>query len=63
MLANELNQPLGGIVNTASAGPTFTAKWRTDVPMFDELFEDIVADAAFLLHHRANAALDLACPT
>ena len=43
-LAHELNQPLSGIVNTASAGRRFIAKGRAEVPMLDELFEDIVAD-------------------
>ena len=43
-LAHELNQPLTGIVNNASAGRRFIAKRRADLPKLDELFEAIVAD-------------------
>jgi PAS domain S-box-containing protein len=43
-LAHELNQPLTGIVNNASAGRRFIAKGRADLPKLDSLFEAIVAD-------------------
>jgi two-component system, LuxR family, sensor kinase FixL len=43
-LAHELNQPLTGIVNNASAGRRFIAKGRADPPKLDSLFESIVAD-------------------
>ena len=43
-LAHELNQPLTGIVNNASAGRRFIAKGRADLPKLDGLFEAIVAD-------------------
>jgi two-component system, LuxR family, sensor kinase FixL len=43
-LAHELNQPLTGIVNNASAGRRFIAKRRADFPKLDSLFEAIVAD-------------------
>ncbi len=43
-LAHELNQPLTGIVNNASAGRRFIAKGRADLPKLDDLFESIVAD-------------------
>jgi PAS domain S-box-containing protein len=43
-LAHELNQPLTGIVNNASAGRRFIAKGHADLPKLDGLFEAIVAD-------------------
>jgi two-component system sensor kinase FixL len=43
-LAHELNQPLTGIVNNASAGRRFIAKGRADLPKLDSLFEAIVSD-------------------
>jgi PAS domain S-box-containing protein len=43
-LAHELNQPLTGIVNNASAGRRFIAKGRVDLPKLDALFEAVVAD-------------------
>jgi two-component system, LuxR family, sensor kinase FixL len=43
-LAHELNQPLTGIVNNASAGRRFIAKGRADFPKLDSLFEAVVAD-------------------
>jgi two-component system, LuxR family, sensor kinase FixL len=43
-LAHELNQPLTGIVNNASAGRRFIAKGRADFPKLESLFEAIVAD-------------------
>jgi two-component system sensor kinase FixL len=43
-LAHELNQPLTGIVNNASAGRRFIAKGRADLPKLDSLFEAVVAD-------------------
>ncbi len=43
-LAHELNQPLTGIVNNASAGRRFIAKSRADLLKLDGLFEAIVAD-------------------
>jgi PAS domain S-box-containing protein len=43
-LAHELNQPLTGIVNNASAGRRFIAKGRADLPKLDGLFEAVVAD-------------------
>src|SRR5271166_2149702 len=48
-LAHELNQPLTGIVNNASAGRRFIAKGRADLAKLDGLFEAIVADG-----HRAG---------
>jgi PAS domain S-box-containing protein len=44
-LAHELNQPLTGIMNNASAGRRFIAKGRADTPKLDWLFESVVADA------------------
>ncbi len=44
-LAHELNQPLTGIVNNASAGRRFIAKGRGDLPRLDDLFEAVAADA------------------
>jgi PAS domain S-box-containing protein len=43
-LAHELNQPLTGIVNNASAGRRFIAKGRADLPKLDGLFEAVVED-------------------
>jgi two-component system sensor kinase FixL len=43
-LAHELNQPLTGIVNNASAGRRFIAKGRADLPKLDSLFEAVVSD-------------------
>ena len=43
-LAHELNQPLTGIVNNASAGRRFIAKGRADLPKLDGLLEAIVED-------------------
>jgi len=43
-LAHELNQPLTGIVNNASAGRRFIAKGRADLPKLDSLFEAVVTD-------------------
>jgi two-component system sensor kinase FixL len=43
-LAHELNQPLTGIVNNASAGRRFIAKGRADLPKLDSLLEAIVLD-------------------
>ena len=44
-LAHELNQPLTGIMNNASAGWRFIARGRADMPKLDGLFKSIVADA------------------
>jgi two-component system sensor kinase FixL len=44
-LAHELNQPLTGIMNNASAGRRFIAKGRADMPKLAGLLESIVADA------------------
>jgi two-component system, LuxR family, sensor kinase FixL len=43
-LAHELNQPLTGIVNNASAGRRFIAKGRANLPKLDSLFEAVVED-------------------
>jgi PAS domain S-box-containing protein len=43
-LAHELNQPLTGIVNNASAARRFIAKGRADLRKLDSLFEAIVED-------------------
>ena len=43
-LAHELNQPLTGIVNNASAARRFIAKGRADLPKLDVLFEAVVED-------------------
>jgi two-component system, LuxR family, sensor kinase FixL len=43
-LAHELNQPLTGIVNNASAGRRFIAKGRGELPKLDSLFEAVVSD-------------------
>ncbi|MBV9642855.1 MAG: PAS domain-containing protein, partial [Verrucomicrobia bacterium] len=43
-LAHELNQPLTGIVNNASAGRRFIAKGRADLAKLDCLFEAVAGD-------------------
>jgi two-component system sensor kinase FixL len=43
-LAHELNQPLTGIMNNASAGRRFMAKGGADMRKLDSLFEAVVAD-------------------
>jgi two-component system sensor kinase FixL len=43
-LAHELNQPLTGIVNNASAGRRFIVIGRADLAKLDGLFEAVVAD-------------------
>jgi len=43
--AHELNQPLSGIMNNASAGRRFIAKGRADMPKLDHLLEAVVMDA------------------
>jgi two-component system sensor kinase FixL len=43
-LAHELNQPLTGIMNNASAGRRFIAKGRADMPKLDRLFDSVIAD-------------------
>ena len=43
-LAHELNQPLTGILNNASAGRRFIAKGRADIPKLDALFQAVVED-------------------
>jgi two-component system, LuxR family, sensor kinase FixL len=43
-LAHELNQPLSGIMNNASAGRRFIAKGRADMPKLDRLLEAVVMD-------------------
>ena len=48
-LAHEINQPLTGIVNNASAGHRFIAKGSANLPKLDSLFEAIIADG-----HRAG---------
>jgi len=48
-LAHELNQPLTGIVNNASAGRRFIAKGRADLSKLDSLLDAVVQDA-----HRAG---------
>jgi PAS domain S-box-containing protein len=48
-LAHELNQPLTGIVNNASAGRRFIAKGRADLSKLDGLLEAVVEDG-----HRAG---------
>jgi two-component system, LuxR family, sensor kinase FixL len=42
--AHELNQPLSGIMNNASAGRRFIAKGRADMPRLDRLLDAIVMD-------------------
>ena len=44
-LAHELNQPLAGIMNNASAGRRFIAKGRADMPKLDRLLDAVVMDA------------------
>jgi two-component system, LuxR family, sensor kinase FixL len=43
--AHELNQPLSGIMNNASAARRFIAKGKADLPRLDRLFNAIVMDA------------------
>jgi two-component system, LuxR family, sensor kinase FixL len=43
-LAHELNQPLTGIVNNASAGRRFIARGHAGLPKLDSLFEAVVED-------------------
>jgi C4-dicarboxylate-specific signal transduction histidine kinase len=43
-LAHELNQPLTGMVNNASAGRRFIAKGRGDLPKLDGLFKAVAED-------------------
>jgi PAS domain S-box-containing protein len=43
-LAHELNQPVTGMVNNASAARRFIAKGRADLPKLDGLFEAVVED-------------------
>jgi PAS domain S-box-containing protein len=43
-LAHELNQPLSGIMNNASAGRRFIAKGRADMPKLDRLLDAVVTD-------------------
>jgi signal transduction histidine kinase len=43
-LAHELNQPLTGMVNNASAGRRFIAKGRGDLPKLDGLFKAVAKD-------------------
>src|SRR5215469_1295018 len=43
-LAHELNQPLTGIVNNASAGRRFIARGLANLPKLDSLFEAVVED-------------------
>ncbi len=47
-LAHELNQPLTAIASNAAAGKRFLAQSLPDVPMFEELLSDVVADAIIL---------------
>ena len=42
--AHELNQPLSGIMNNASAGRRFIAKGRADMPRLDRLLDAIIMD-------------------
>lgn len=44
-LAHELNQPLTAIASNASAGKRFLARGEPDIKMFQELLEDVFADA------------------
>ena len=44
-LAHELNQPLTGILNNASAGRRFIAKGLAEIAKLDGLFKVVVADA------------------
>src|SRR6266513_2645552 len=44
-LAHELNQPLTAIASDAAAGKRFLAQSLPDVPMFEELLNDVAADA------------------
>jgi two-component system, LuxR family, sensor kinase FixL len=44
-LAHELNQPLTGILNYASAGRRFIAKGSPDILRLDRLFRSVIEDA------------------
>jgi len=44
-LAHELNQPLTAIASNAAAGKRFLAQSSPTLPMFEELFDDVAADA------------------
>jgi PAS domain S-box-containing protein len=44
-LAHELNQPLTGIMNNASAGRRFIARGLAEISKLDELFKVVVTDA------------------
>jgi two-component system, LuxR family, sensor kinase FixL len=44
-LAHELNQPLAAIASNAAAGKRFLTQSSPDLPMFEELLDDVAADA------------------
>ena len=44
-LAHELNQPLTAIASNAAAGKRFLTQSSPDIPMFEELLDDVAADA------------------
>jgi PAS domain S-box-containing protein len=44
-LAHELNQPLTAIASNAAAGKRFLAQSSSTLPMFEELLDDVAADA------------------
>jgi len=44
-LAHELNQPLTAIASNAAAGKRFLAQSSPTLPMFEELLDDVAADA------------------
>ena len=44
-LAHELNQPLTAIASNAAAGKRFLARGAPDIAMFEELLDDVFADA------------------
>lgn len=44
-LAHELNQPLTAIASNAAAGKRFLTQSPPDLPMFEELLDDVAADA------------------
>src|SRR4029077_5034264 len=44
-LAHELNQPLTAIASNAAAGKRFLTQGSPDLPMFEELLDDVAADA------------------
>src|SRR5437588_3397814 len=44
-LAHELNQPLTAIASNAAAGKRFLTQSLPDIPMFEELLDDVAADA------------------